>query len=291
MKISRRRFLSVSAAFAVAPIGASAATWQGRAFGADVSMTIRGPREPAQAALKEAQDLIYKIEGQFNLFDANSPLSRLNANGALPRPSAHFLSLMDAASEAYQMTDGLFDPTVQRLWTATARGQQTNAAIKSIGWDRVRYDAQQVGLEKGQALTFNGIAQGYATDLLSKVLAKHRLSDVLVNIGEYRASGGPWRLGLQDPTYGSLGMRTLTEGAIATSSVQATPLGTDGHILHGSAKPQWSTVSVEAPSATLADSLSTAMILAPLDQIKAIQEASETTRITLIDQTGDLITL
>lgn len=86
-------------------------------------------------------------------------------------------------------------------------------------------------------------------------------------------------------------MRTLTTGAIATSSAQATPLGVHGHNLRRAALPQWSTVSVEAPNATLADNLSTVMIHAPLDQMKTVHEAGETTRITLVDQHGDLATL
>ncbi len=254
-------------------------------------MTIRGPRPKAEAALQEARTLIQDIEGQFNLFDANSPLSQLNKNGELKAPSAHFQALMRAAHRAYRLTDGLFEPTVQRLWSALARGQNPRDAIASIGWDRVRFDAKRIALGQGQALTFNGIAQGYASDRVSEVLAKHGLKNVLVNIGEFRGAGGPWRLGITDPSHGNLGMRTLTTGAIATSSALATPLGAGGHILHGSANAQWSTVSVEAPNATLADSLSTAMILAPLDQIKAIHATAETTRITLVDPNGDLMTL
>ena len=270
---------------------ARAESWKGRAFGADVSMTIRGPREPAQAALRAAKKLIREVEDQFSLFDLASALSQLNAAGELLKPSQHFLELMDATSIAYHLTNGLFDPTVQPLWTTRANEQQELAASAAIGWERVRYCAEHIALGPGQALTFNGIAQGYATDVVSQALADHGLKDVLVNIGEYRAFGGPWRLGLNDPMHGRLGMRALTSGAISTSSAQATPLGKDGHIVHPSATPKWSTVSVEAPSATLADSLSTAMILAPLEQIREIHRSANTSRITLVDQRGDLTTL
>lgn len=80
-------------------------------------------------------------------------------------------------------------------------------------------------------------------------------------------------------------------GAIATSSPAATPLGDQGHILHASARPHWSTVSVEASSATLADSLSTAMVLAPRDQIREIKKQADITRVTLVDFDGNLMTL
>ncbi len=291
MTLSRRRFLTISAAFAAAPRGAVANTWEGRAFGADVSITIRGAHAPAQAALRDARDVIRQIEALFNLYDPTSALSRLNRTGQLQKSDPRFLELMEAATFAHKVTDGLFDPTVQPLWQAAASGADTMAAAQTVGWDRVHYDQERITLGNGQALTFNGIAQGYATEIISEALAQHGLSNTLINIGEYRGSGGPWRIGISDPIFGHLGSRTLTNGAIATSSPVATPLGDTGHILHATARAKWSTVSVEAASATLADSLSTAIVLASRDQIEDIKQRAEITRVTLVDMNGDLTTL
>ena len=290
MTLTRRRFLTISAALAWAPKGAAAAHWQGRAFGADVAMTIRGGEE-AEAALEEARTLIKQIEALFSLYDPESALVRLNQTGALSAPDPQFVALMQAADDAYRLTAGLFDPTVQRLWQAFEQGGQPQDHFHAIGWDRVQYDADRILLDQDQALTFNGIAQGYATDKVTEVLHAHGLGDVLVNIGEHRALGGPWRLSLADPDHGALGTRTLTTGAIATSSPKATPLGDAGHILHPDRKPQWSTISVEASSATLADSLSTAMVLANRGEIEAIRKEADISRVTMVDWSGDLTTL
>lgn len=291
MTFSRRRFLSISAAFAATPLAAQAHSWQGRAFGADVSMTIRGRREEAWAALDATQGLIAEVERGFSLYDPTSALSKLNRSGILHAPSNQFSAMMHAADAAFALTDGLFDPTVQPLWTAMSEGRDPQQAIKSIGWDRVQHDADQITLAPDQALTFNGIAQGYATDLVSDGLMKRGLTDILVNIGEYRGNGGPWTLGVQDPVHGILATRTLSSGAIATSSPAATPLGEIGHILHPQAQPRWSTVSVEAPRATLADSLSTAMVLASRDKIEMIKDQTDVSRVTLVSFDGDLVTL
>jgi thiamine biosynthesis lipoprotein len=289
--LSRRRFLIISASFALTPKIASAQTWKGRAFGADVSLTIRGANEPAKAALAEARRVISQVESLFNLYDSTSALSRLNATGELLQPAPQFLELMRAANNAHAITDGLFDPSIQPLWKALAEGRSPTAAIDAIGWERVRFGARAVRLEKAQELTFNGIAQGFATDLVTEALRSHGLENALVNIGEYRSLGGPWQLALRDPIHGDLGMRTLRGGAIATSSPDTTPLGPNGHILHRSAQPKWSSVSVEAATATLADSLSTAMVLASRDEIEVMRKKVEISRITLVDQSGDLITL
>ncbi|PTX54662.1 thiamine biosynthesis lipoprotein [Litoreibacter ponti] len=291
MTFSRRRFLTISAAVALTPRSAFAERWQGHAFGAEVSLTIRGPKEVAGPALQDALSALRDVERLFSLYDPASDLSRLNAYGRLHNPDARFLELMHGAQAAFDLTNGLFDPTVQPLWKALAKGQDADAVRGLVGWERIQFDAAWVQLGPGQALTFNGIAQGFATDIVAEILASHGLQDVLINIGEYRARGGPWKLALRDPTYGEMGTRTLGTGAIATSSPLATTLGAQGHILHRSAQPLWSTVSVEAPSATLADSLSTAMVLATRDEIDTIRDKADLTRVTLVDHSGDLITL
>ena len=291
MTLTRRRFLTVSAASIACPGVAAAHSWQGHAFGAEVALAIRGPRDQAEQAINDARALITQVERLFSIYDPASAVSRLNATGTLPDPAPRFTTLMQAADAAHILTDGLFDPTIQPLWTAIASGGDEAKAEAAIGWDRVQFYKDHVSLQAGQALTFNGIAQGFATDLITEALMSLGLTDVLVNIGEHRGIGGPWVLGLQDPTYGTLGTRTLTTGAIATSSPLATSLVDVGHILHPTVRPKWSSVSVEAPSATLADSLSTAMVLASRDQIEAIRDRSEITRVTLVDFNGDLTTL
>ncbi|WP_299831369.1 FAD:protein FMN transferase [uncultured Roseobacter sp.] len=292
MTLSRRRFLTISAGFACAPGVTQAHTWQGRAFGADVSITLHGPKPHAMAALRKARAQIAEIEKLFSLYNPNSALSQLNTKGALHTPDARFLALMRAADQAFEVTGGLFDPTVQTLWHALATGENTDVAQKAVCWRRVRFGVQKITLSKGQALTFNGIAQGFATDEITQALKAQGMQNVLVNIGEYRAVGGPWRLGLSDPTWGHLGTRTVTDAAIATSSPGAMSIGPADHILHPVARPRWSTVSVEAPTATLADSLSTALVLADIDQITEIKKTShDLGRVTLVSMQGDLITL
>jgi len=291
MKMNRRRFLSISAAAAVMPKRAAAETWQGRAFGGDISLTIRAPKDTATAALEMAQTLIADVEGLFSLYDPTSTLSQLNITGILNGPEPHFTKLLTAADTAHHMTGGRFDPTVQPLWTALANGDDVAAATVAIGWDRVYFDPQKVVLENGQALTFNGIAQGYATDLITDAFQALALTDVLVNIGEYRVVGGPWRLGIADSRQGILGYQTLTDGAVATSSPAALSLGQDAHILHPNWQARWATVSVTAANATLADSLSTALCLADRDLIAEVSQHPDVHTIRLVDFTGDLITV
>lgn len=290
MSVSRRRFLAIAASFAASPAVAQRHSWTGRAFGAEASIELRGPASQSTRALSAAQALIAEVEGLFSLYDPASELAQLNASGARHVPG-RFVDLLHVAHEAHRYTHGLFDPTVQPLWRALADGSDVDAARSLIGWDRVTVTGRDVQIGDGQALTFNGIAQGYATDLVSEMLRSHGFEQTLVNIGEYRGSGGAWRLGLADPVHGLLAMRTIENRAVATSSPMATPLGTRGHIVHPVQSPRWSSVSVEADSAAMADALSTGLTLADLARIKQVRRASGVHRITLVDPGGDLTTL
>ncbi|MDX5402920.1 MAG: FAD:protein FMN transferase [Rhodobacterales bacterium] len=290
MNMNRRRFLTISAAFAATPALAQSHSWQGRAFGAEVSIRLSGPAGAVQPALHEAREIISQMEQRFSLFQPASELVRLNRQGYL-QPSAPFAALFDLADRAHRITEGLFDPSVQPLWQALAVGNDPTGAVALIGWDRLSFDRGTIRLAPGQALTFNGIAQGFATDAVADALADAGFENALVNIGELRATGGDWRLAVEDPQYGMLATRSLDRGAIATSSPLATPLGGGGHILHPTRTPRWSTVSVEADRAAMADALSTGLVLADMDLIRQVRQTAGVRRITLVDHHGDLTTL
>lgn len=300
MTLTRRRFLSICAA-AASPAGIAGATgggvtrWQGIALGAECNITLRGPAARTEPALAAARAALKRVETQFSLYDPGSALSLLNTAGHLSNPDTDFLTLMDLTDQIHTLTEGLFDPSIQPLWQAFAQGQNTQAAQALVGWERVAWDRNRVTLAPGQALSFNGIAQGFATDLVAETLVSHGLDDLLVDIGEIRGLGGPWRLGLSDPDLGVLGTRTLHGGAIATSSPRAMLLNRgQGHILdpNGQRAPRWSTVSVEARSAGVADALSTALCLMDLKTARAVKnKRPDLRRITCVGFDGDLITV
>ncbi|HQU68559.1 MAG TPA: FAD:protein FMN transferase [Albidovulum sp.] len=266
-------------------------TWQGVALGADVSVTLRGDVAGAEATIGGTQRILRQMEAEFSLFDLESSLSCLNRAERLT-PSAEFRALINAAGYAHHLTGGLFDPTIQPLWQARAAGVEEGVARQSIGWDRLTI-ADEVRLGEGQALTFNGIAQGYATDRVCDFLATRAFGPALINIGEFAALGGPFDVGIADPDFGLLGRRHLSNTAIATSSPFAMRLAGGSHILGPKGEtPLWSTVSVEADRATLADALSTALVFLDLTGIKALIRAAPQVRsVTLISFEGELSTI
>jgi thiamine biosynthesis lipoprotein len=249
-------------------------------------ISLSGPVRQAEAALADLPALIDAIEADFSLHRP-SALTRLNATGRLADPSPAFRAVIRLADAVHRLTDGAFDPTVQPLWQAAAEGR---AVSGPIGWHRVRSDGG-IALDTGMALTFNGIAQGFGADAVRAHLAAHGFDRALIDMGEMAALGGPFRLGLIDPVHGQLASRSLTGTAIATSSPMATLVGGRPHIMHPRGLPPlWSTVSVEATSAALADALSTALVFLPADRIARLRHP-DLLRVTLIDPDGNLTTI
>lgn len=295
MSLNRRRFLTLTAAAALASPGhAEPVRWRGYAMGAECTLTLHAPPKQAQSAIRAIRDLLEQVEHRFSLYAPGSELSRLNRTGALTSPSPEMGRLLAIADQVHTATQGRFDPTVQPLWSALASNTEPSEARKAIGWARVKHSPAQIILEPGQALTLNGIAQGHATDLATELLRQHGLTRVLINLGEYAALGGPFQLGLSDPARGLFATRSVTNGAIATSSPSAMQLNkTEGHILDPlGQKPLWSTVTAESTSAALADAASTAFCLMTKPQITAAMHALPgLTRVTVLPATGPAVSL
>ena len=139
------------------------------------------------------------------------------------------------------------------------------AAKALVGWDKVQFDSARVTLGAGQALTFNGIAQGYIADRVADLLRGEGLTDILIDTGEFRAlgqhpHGGPWPVRLA-----SGGRVPLVSRAVATSAVHGTTFDDGaqiGHILDPQsglpARGFCKELSISARSAAVADALSSA---------------------------------
>lgn len=287
--MNRRRFLSITAAAMTLPQMARAEIlWQGVALGADASLRLSGPTDRAEAALEGVQSLLDRVEATFSLY-RSSELTRLNRTGVIS-PSDWFRQVVDLSGTLHSQTNGAFDPSVQPLWHALEAGQTADPS--HLGWGKVQ-TGSRITLLPGQALTFNGIAQGFATDLVRTHLANHGFDHALINIGEYAALGGPFRLGIGDPEAGLLADWHITGGALAVSSPGATLVAGRPHIQHPRGRPPlWATVAVQADSAAVADGLSTALVFLSRSQIATVKAARpDIRRVALVDAAGNLETL
>lgn len=280
--LSRRRFLTISAASAVFPTMSSAisARWQGSALGATATMRIDGlGADDAAPVFAAVESELARLEEVFSLYRPNSEISRLNRDGRIDYPSADLLDVLSLSASLYAATDGAFDPTVQPLWLALARGDgpaKIRHARRQVGFERLKFDAESVFFSEPRetgpfAVTLNGIAQGAISDRIAALLRRQGLTNVLIDMGEitalgHRPDGAPWRVGVTDENGALLRNVSLSDRAIATSSSHGTMINASlGHIVDPRnprpAAPR--TVSVSARQAAVADGLSTALCLVP----------------------------
>ncbi len=291
--MNRRRFLMISAASLVAGrAGAEVTTWQSDALGGTLRVDLRGPRGLADETSSGIAAIIEEVEAAASLFRPDSALSRLNAGGRLDDPPQALRDMLALSDALHRQTEGLFDPTVQPLWRALAEGGDAAQARGLIGWGRVRL-GDRIEIGSGQSLTLNGLAQGYAADRVRGRLAEAGYGPALIDMGEFAAIGGPFLLGIEDPDLGVVATRRVTGGAVATSSPAAMRIGGQDHILGPRGEPPaWSTISVEAESAALADGLSTAICLMPLPHLRdVVGRMSGVSRIVAVSLAGDVLSL
>ena len=262
--MNRRRFLTLTAAL-LAPLPVQAATittWEGQGLGAALTLHLVGadPHHARTTFARVAAE-IDRIESLASLY-RDSALTRLNRDGHLAWPSSDLVDLLTLAGQVHTATAGAFDPTVQPLWLALALGSTPDPAL--VGWDRVRLSAKEIRLDRGQALTLNGIAQGWAADRIASLLRAQGFSEALVDMGEIAALGSQtgWPVQIAGSDGSKLASTRLTDRALATSSPRGTLVNGQPHILGPQGQPPlWQTVSVSAPSAAVADALSTAFCL------------------------------
>ncbi|GIX16151.1 MAG: FAD:protein FMN transferase [Rhodothalassiaceae bacterium] len=244
--------------------------WRGLALGGEAHLWVEAA-DAEQAAHLVAIALAEKdrLERIFSLYRPDSVLCRLNRAGDLAHPPPELVEVLSLARRVWEASGGAFDVTIQPLYAALASGSADDGSLRRardrIGMHRVVFDAGRVGFTRpGMALSFNGIAQGYITDRVAAELAAAGCRNALVQFGEVRALGhapgrAPWPVrvaGLADDALAGA-------PAIAVTDTAGTRIaGRYQHVLDprtGAPVAARRALAVAAPSAALADALSTAL--------------------------------
>lgn len=266
--------------------------WRGIALGAWATITLQHPDEAiAKAVLAEAVAEIARLEAILSLHRQDSALMRLNRDTVLDAPPADLVWLLGEALRFARLSDGLFDPTIQPLWmllqqSADPASQEVTEAQMLVDWRNVELSPQRIRLAPGMAVTLNGIAQGYITDRVGDLLRRRGFDHVFVNLGEGLAlgpktDGADWIVGILDPAQPEqiATIVPIKEGAIATSGGYSFILNDRfNHLINPhmvTSPPAGISVTVLAPTATVADVVSTILALDPqrVDGWTAVPEA------------------
>ncbi|HTH15757.1 MAG TPA: FAD:protein FMN transferase [Magnetospirillum sp.] len=301
VQITRRRLITVAAAAAGLPLllkatGAQArmVTWEGTTLGAPSSIKLFATDEAkARTAIQAALAELERLEGIFSVYRADTAISRLNREGKLDDAPADFVALLEKSLDLARISGGRYDPTIQPVWQTyfrhfTAANPDPNgpaqrdldAALALVGWQNVEISGKRVAFTKpDMGLTLNSGAQGFITDKVTEVLRSHGFDRMLVDMGEPRAlstrpDGTAWRIGIANPADPSQAVTEIdvVDKAISTSGGYGTLFDAEGRFTHlidtktGTTAPALLGVSVVADTATIADGLSTALLMTPAER-------------------------
>lgn len=261
---------------------ASRLYWQNTNFtGLGTTLSIRAAHEDAatlDAALAEARQVVARIEDQMSLFRATSAIQRLNRDGVLHKPPSDLLRVLELSQHMASQSHGAFDVTVQPLWALYADAQkqgrlptaaQIQATRQLVGWQHMHVSPERIEFAKpAMRITLNGIAQGYASDLVREQLQRAGVPHALINAGEWSSLGQAqgrrdWVLGIADPhKAGHLVARLRMAGLCVATSADDQCAFSEDHVHHHILDPETgyspsdvSSVTVVAKTCTQADAL------------------------------------
>ena len=238
----------------------------------------------------------------YNEYDGVANLKTVNDNAGIApvQVDRRIIALLLDCQEYYEATDGLVNAamgSVLQLWhearTAgledpeNARLPEAEAlaeAAKHTSWDNVIIDAEKSTVylsDPAMSLDVGAIAKGWAT----QQVAEEAPAGVLLSVGGNICATGPktdgsaWNVGVQDPDNASGYLRTckIEKGAMVTSGDYQRYYTVDGKQYHHIIDPTtgypaqyWRSVTILCPNSGLADMLSTALFLLPLEAGQAL---------------------
>jgi len=193
----------------------------------------------------------WRIEKKFSRYRLDSVTNWIHAHGgAAVDVDPETASLIDFASQCFQISGGLFDITsgiLRRAWKfdgsdRVPEPEAIERLLPLIGFDKLEWRPPRLLLPTGMELDFGGIGKEYAVDRAYDILAANRKDPFLINFGgDLRANRAPahgsWQIGIERPDTDreATMILELEHGALATSGDSRRYLLKDGvrfgHIL------------------------------------------------------------
>jgi thiamine biosynthesis lipoprotein len=260
--------------------------------------------------MESAFEVMQELVRVFDRFDPASHVSHLNATGVLRDVPPALARVLRAAQRIHASSNRVFDVTILPLLELTERSLQTTGhppehkavqeLLGSIGLDRVHIGDHVIRFDRAETrITLDGIAKGYIVDQAANVLKRHSIDAAMINAGgDIRVLGSkqgrPWHIGIQDPSGQNTHVQTLAlqDMAVATSGSYENyfdPLMRHHHLLdaNGAGSPRRVvSATAVAPSAMMADSLSTTFFLLPPQQAVSLASSLNSVEASIITLGG-----
>lgn len=296
-----------------------------RSMASDVAIDIANPRFDVSEKVGEAIEIFPSVESSCTRFDPMSPLMRANSDPSrwhsLPSIA---IEVVKAAYEAYQLTNGVFDPRI--LSDLVRNGYDNELYFDSINAIKNEVSGDSPGSSKSTTrrlddwhpefragevrlgdlpIDLGGIGKGFAVHRAMEILQDYA-DGVLINAGGdiaaegFSENGERWRIGIENPWIperDSLLVVELMDASIATSSIRLRSWVQHGHLTHHLIDPSTGSpgglglvaVSAIAPSIIWAEVWSKTLFLKGLAEIEEYAKQNAITA-AWIDESGNVVT-
>ena len=281
--------------------------FDGKTMGTTYQVTVaQPPADTEQATIgREIAAILERIEGRMSTYRPESELSRFNREQLTEwiGLSAETVTVVAAAQEISQRSDGAFDVTVAplvNLWgfgpnprpAEPPTADEITAALAEVGYQQLGVRRTPPALRKQHgtlSVDLSAIAKGYAVDQVAEALARRGFRHLLVDVGgELRALGNNpegkhWRIAIETPGARQGAFQQIlaaTNVGVATSGDYRNYFEKDGRRYSHTIDPRsgrpiehrLASVTVLAESAMQADGLATALMVMGPDKGQQLAE-------------------
>lgn len=272
-----------------------------------------------EESVEKAFTVFRDLEKQFSLFKVDSEISLVNSKaGEITPVSPLFLDVLDYALGFAEKSKGAFNPLIG-AFTPGVQLKNANADLAAFGQIKIDKNKSTVLLPKNAALDLNSVIKGLAIDLAMDCFEEPAV--MIEAGGDIKVKGTPpnkknWDIGIRDPKNPTklITVVHLKDAAICTSGnyFRKEKLANEGHLhlvntagsqaISANSSPAnptdrqktanlgngLSSVTVIAPTAKLADVLSTAIFFMPVESAILFIEKFEGASCLLIDNRNEL---
>ena len=291
----------------------------------DTVTTILG-RDSSEAAFTEkaqaVHDELLRYHQLFDIYNEYEGLNNLKTVNDHPGEAVSvdqaIVDMLLDCKAYYELTGGRVNAamgSVLRLWHEAREdglndfanaylpdGEALAQAAEHADWDDVLIDEANNTVtiaDPGLRLDVGAIAKGWSVQRAAETAPEGLLISVGGNVcatGPKDSTGTPWVVGVQDPDGGDNYLHTLylTRGSMVTSGDYQRAYMVDGELYHHIIDPDtlypgklWRAVTVVCPDSGLADALSTALFLLPIEEGQKLLDACESTAMW-VDAEGNM---
>jgi len=270
---------------------------------------------------KQVKSRLDEIDALFSTYRDDSELMRLNQHESQDpfKASSELISLLNEAKFLHHMSEGAWDPTVFpliELWglysdfgeeVVVPSEMELDEIKKRVDFDLVEIHGELVIKENHEVfIDLSSIAKGYGADQIGSILTKYRSNSYFIEIGGevlskgLKKDGRAYVVGINTPDKDAspydvfMTVEVLDEAVATSGSYRRFRLNngkTVSHIINPKTGQPIETsivsVTVKAPTCSMADGLATACMVLGKEKSLALIESLIDTEVCIIETNQD----